>query len=388
VEPGKVSVETIDYPKLELPEQNRKCEHGVILKIVATNICGSDQHMVRGRTTAPRGQTLGHEITGEVIELGRDVEFIKKGDLVSVPFNIACGRCRMCKEGNTGVCLNVNPARPGAAYGYVDMGGWVGGQAEYVMVPYADFNLLKFPDRDQAMAKIKDLTMLSDIFPTGYHGAITAGVTTGSTVYIAGGGPVGLACAAASQLLGAAVVIVGDMNPDRLAQARSFGCETVDLRQEASLPDMIAQIVGEPEVDAAVDCVGFEARGHGAGAGEAPATVLNDVMSVTRAAGRVGIPGLYVTGDPGGIDENAKIGQLGVRIGLGWAKSLSFATGQCPVMRYNRQLMMAILHDKVQIAKAVNATVISLEEAPKGYVDFDKGAAKKFILNPHSLITA
>jgi len=388
VEPGKVSVETIDYPKLELPEQNRKCEHGVILKIVATNICGSDQHMVRGRTTAPRGQTLGHEITGEVIELGRDVEFIKKGDLVSVPFNIACGRCRMCKEGNTGVCLNVNPARPGAAYGYVDMGGWVGGQAEYVMTPYADFNLLKFPDRDQAMAKIKDLTMLSDIFPTGYHGAITAGVTTGSTVYIAGGGPVGLACAAASQLLGAAVVIVGDMNPDRLAQARSFGCETVDLRQEASLPDMIAQIVGEPEVDAAVDCVGFEARGHGAGAGEAPATVLNDVMSVTRAAGRVGIPGLYVTGDPGGIDENAKIGQLGVRIGLGWARSLSFTTGQCPVMRYNRKLMMAILQDKVQIAKAVNATVISLEEAPKGYVDFDKGAAKKFILNPHGLITA
>ncbi|HLQ27754.1 MAG TPA: alcohol dehydrogenase catalytic domain-containing protein, partial [Ktedonobacteraceae bacterium] len=188
-----MSVETIDYPKLELPEQNRKCDHGVILKMVATNICGSDQHMVRGRTTAPKGQTLGHEITGEVIELGRDVEFIKKGDLVSVPFNIACGRCRMCKAGHTGVCLNVNPARPGAAYGYVDMGGWVGGQADYVLVPYADWNLLKFPDRDQAMAKIKDLTMLSDIFPTGYHGAFTAGVTTGSTVYIAGGGPVGLA---------------------------------------------------------------------------------------------------------------------------------------------------------------------------------------------------
>ncbi len=387
VEPGKVSVETIDYPKLELPEQNRKCNHGVILKIVATNICGSDQHMVRGRTTAPKGQTLGHEITGEVIELGRDVEFIKKGDLVSVPFNIACGRCRMCKAGNTGVCLNVNPARPGAAYGYVDMGGWVGGQADYVMVPYADFNLLKFPDKDQAMAKIKDLTMLSDIFPTGYHGAFTAGVTTGSTVYIAGGGPVGLACAAAAQLLGAAVVIVGDMNKDRLAQARSFGCEIVDLTTPGDLPDKIAQIVGEPVVDAAVDCVGFEARGHGAGAGEAPATVLNDAMNVTRAAGGVGIPGLYVTGDPGGIDENAKIGQIGVRIGLGWAKSLSFTTGQCPVMRYHRQLMNAILHDKVQIAKAVNATVISLEAAPQGYKDFDKGTAKKFVLNPHGMVT-
>ena len=388
VEPGKVEVRNIDYPKLELPEQNRKTEHGVILKIVATNICGSDQHMVRGRTTAPQGQTLGHEITGEVIELGRDVEFIKMGDLVSVPFNIACGRCRMCKSGNTGVCLNVNPARPGAAYGYVDMGGWVGGQADYVMVPYADWNLLKFPDKDQAMEKIKDLTMLSDIFPTGYHGAFTAGVTTGSTVYVAGAGPVGLACAAAAQLLGAAVVIVGDMNKERLAQARSFGCETIDLTQSGELPDKIEQIVGEPVVDAAVDCVGFEARGHGAGAGEAPATVLNDVMSITQVAGRVGIPGLYVTGDPGGIDENAKIGQLGVRIGLGWAKSLSFTTGQCPVMRYHRQLMNAILHDKVQIAKAVNATIIPLEQAPEGYIDFDKGAAKKFVLNPHGMVTA
>ncbi len=390
IEPGKVSVENIDYPKLELPDgvpgRNRKCEHGVILRTVATNICGSDQHMVRGRTTAPKGQTLGHEITGEIIELGSDVEFLQKGDLVSVPFNIACGRCRMCKTGHTGVCLNVNPARPGAAYGYVDMGGWVGGQADYVMVPYADWNVLKFPDKAQAMEKIKDLTMLSDIFPTGYHGAFTAGVTTGSTVYIAGAGPVGLACAAAAQLLGAAVVIVGDMNPDRLAQARSFGCETVDLRTDAALPDMIEQILGEPVVDAAVDCVGFEARGHGAGASEAPATVLNDVMSITQVGGRVGIPGLYVTGDPGGIDENARMGQLGVRIGLGWARSLSFTTGQCPVMRYHRQLMMAILHDKVQIAKAVNATVIPLEEAPQGYQDFDKGAAKKFVLNPHGLI--
>lgn len=392
VEPGKVSVENIDYPKLELPDgvpgRNRKCEHGVILRTVATNICGSDQHMVRGRTTAPKGQTLGHEITGEIIELGSDVEFLQKGDLVSVPFNIACGRCRMCKTGHTGVCLNVNPARPGAAYGYVDMGGWIGGQADYVMVPYADWNVLKFPDKAQAMEKIKDLTMLSDIFPTGYHGAFTAGVTTGSTVYIAGAGPVGLACAAAAQLLGAAVVIVGDMNPDRLAQAHSFGCETVDLRTDAQLPDMIEQILGEPVVDAAVDCVGFEARGHGAGASEAPATVLNDVMNITQVGGRVGIPGLYVTGDPGGIDENAKVGQLGVRIGLGWARSLSFTTGQCPVMRYHRQLMMAILHDKIQIAKAVNATVIPLEDAPQGYKDFDKGAAKKFVLNPHGMIAA
>src|SRR6266496_3898315 len=302
VEPGKVSVEKIDYPRLELPEQNRKCDHGVILKIVATNICGSDQHMVRGRTTAPKGQTLGHEITGEVIELGRDVEFIKMGDLVSVPFNSACGRCRMCKAGHTGVCLNVNPARSGAAYGYVDMGGWVGGQAEYVLVPYADWNLLKFPDKDQAMEKIKDLTLLSDIFPTGYHGAYTAGVKSGSTVYVAGAGPVGLAAAHAAQFLGAAVVIVGDLIPERLEQARSFGCETVDV-SKGEPKDQIEQILGVPEVDAGVDAVGFEAHGHGGDADhEAPATVLNSLMDITAAGGALGIPGLYVTGDPGGID--------------------------------------------------------------------------------------
>jgi glutathione-independent formaldehyde dehydrogenase len=387
IKPGVVEIQSIEYPKLALGD--RKCNHGVILKVVSTNICGSDQHMVRGRTTAPKGLILGHEITGEIVEAGRDVEFVKVGDIVSVPFNIACGRCRNCKEGKTGICLNVNPARPGAAYGYVDMGGWVGGQAEYVMVPYADFNLLRFPDKDQAMARIKDLTLLSDIFPTGYHGAVTAGVGPGSTVYVAGAGPVGLACAASCQLLGAACVIVGDMIPQRLKQAKSFGCETVDLRKDIPVESQIEAILGVPEVDCAVDCVGFEARGHGSDCShEQPATVLNSVMSLTRAGGGIGIPGLYVTGDPGGVDENAKIGMLGIRIGLGWAKSHHFATGQCPVMKYHRQLMMAILYDKIQIAKAVNVTVISLDNGPKGYKDFDKGAAKKFVLDPHGMIAA
>jgi glutathione-independent formaldehyde dehydrogenase len=394
IEPGKVEVHDIDFPTFELKDGpgvnpanvGRQLPHAAILKIVSTNICGSDQHMVRGRTTAPEGLILGHEITGEVIEAGPGVEFIKVGDLCWVPFNIACGRCRMCKSGNTGVCLNVNPDRPGSAYGYVDMGGWVGGQAEYVAVPYADWNLLKFPDKEQAMEKILDLTMLSDIFPTGYHGAYTAGVTSGSTVYVAGAGPVGLAAAYSAQLLGAAVVIVGDMIPERLAQARSFGCEAIDI-SKGEPKDQIEQILGVPEVDAAVDAVGFEARGHGSDSGhEAPATVLNSIMDITRAAGKLGIPGLYVTGDPGGIDDAAKVGSLSIRIGLGWAKSQSFTTGQCPVMKYHHGLMQMILNDKAHIGKAVNATVVSLDEAPKGYQDFDQGAAKKFVLNPHGLI--
>jgi len=233
------------------------------------------------------------------------------------------------------------------------------------------------------MEKILDLTMLSDIFPTGFHGAYTAKVGPGDTVYVAGAGPVGLAAAYSALLLGAAVVIVGDLIPERLKQAKSFGCETIDI-SKGDPRDQIEQILGTPEVDAAVDAVGFEARGHGSGAKEeAPATVLNSIMDVTRVAGSLGIPGLYVTGDPGAVDDAAKQGSLSLQIGLGWAKSHSFTTGQCPVMRYHRGLMEMILHDRAQIAKAVNATVVTLDEAPKGYADFDKGAAKKFVLNPH-----
>ena len=381
--PGKVEVQTIDYPKMQNP-QGKQIEHGVILKIVATNICGSDQHMVRGRTTAPKGLILGHEITGEIIEKGKDVEYLNIGDIVTVPFNVACGRCRTCREQQTGVCLNVNASRAGGAYGYVDMGGWVGGQAEYVMVPYADFNLIKFPNKEQALAKIKDLTMLSDILPTGFHGAVTAGVGVGSTVYVAGAGPVGLAAAAAAQILGAAVIMIGDMNPERLDHAKSVGFEPIDLRQDAKLGELIEKVIGEPEVDSAIDAVGFEAKGHGAHhTEEAPATVLNALMTITRAAGKLGIPGLYVTEDPGSKDERAKEGSLSLRLGLGWAKSQSLYTGQTPVLRYNRQLMMAILHDRLPIAKIVNATVVGLNDAPQGYKDFDKGAAKKFVLDPH-----
>jgi glutathione-independent formaldehyde dehydrogenase len=382
---NKVEVQSIDFPKMHNPS-GKKINHAVILKVVSTNICGSDQHMVRGRTTAPTGMVLGHEITGEIIETGSDVEYLKVGDLVTVPFNVACGRCSTCREQQTGVCLNVNPGRAGGAYGYVDMGGWVGGQAKFVMVPYADFNLIKFPDKAQAMEKIKDLTMLSDILPTGFHGAITAGVGVGSIVYIAGAGPVGLAAAASAQILGAALVMIGDMIPDRLKHAKKVGFTPIDLTKSDNLGDLIEAVVGKPEVDAAVDAVGFEARAQGKKGEEAPATVLNSLMSIVRAAGGIGIPGLYVTEDPGSKDEGAKHGNLKMRFGLGWAKSHRFYTGQTPVLKYNRQLMQAILHDRLPIAKIVNATVIPLTDAPSGYKDFDSGAAKKFVLDPNALL--
>ncbi|NIE99085.1 formaldehyde dehydrogenase, glutathione-independent [Pantoea sp. Acro-805] len=382
--PGKVEVQDIADPTFTNPA-GKKIDHAVILKVLSTNICGSDQHMVRGRTTAPAGMVLGHEITGEIIEKGSDVEMLNVGDIVSVPFNVACGRCRCCRELDTGVCLTVNPARAGGAFGYVDMGGWVGGQAKYVMVPYADFNLLKFPDRDQALAKILDLTMLSDILPTGFHGAIKAGVGVGSITYVAGAGPVGLAAAASAQILGAAVVMVGDFNKERLNHAAKMGFVPIDLSQHDRLGEMIAQVVGVPEVDSAIDAVGFEARGHSGK--EQPAVVLNQMMEITRVAGNIGIPGLYVTADPGAQENAAKEGSLSLKFGLGWSKAQSLHTGQTPVLRYNRQLMNAILHDRLPIAKIVNAKVIPLEEAAQGYAHFDAGVAAKYVLDPHGVIS-
>jgi len=383
VKPGVVEVQDIADPKFEDP-RGRKITHGVILKVLSTNICGSDQHMVRGRTSAPAGIVLGHEITGEVIEKGTDVEFLDIGDIVSVPFNVACGRCRTCRNGDTNVCMTVNPGLPGGAYGYVDMGGWVGGQARYVMVPYADFNLLKLRDRDRVLAKIRDLTMLTDILPTGFHAAVRAGVGVGSTVYVAGCGPVGLAAAASARILGAAVVMIGDTNKIRLAHAKEVGFEPIDLGAGDRLGDLIEHVIGEPVVDSFIDAVGFEAKGHGGS--EQPAIVLNQAMDVTRYAGSIGIPGLYVTADPGSHDAQAAKGTLSLRFGLGWSKAHSFHTGQTPTLRYIRQLMQAILHDRLPIAKIVNAQVIPLEEAASGYAEFDKGAAIKFVLDPHGQI--
>jgi glutathione-independent formaldehyde dehydrogenase len=379
----KVEVQGRDYPKMVDP-RGRKLEHAVILKVVATNICGSDLHIYRGRFPFPTGDQLGHEITGEVIELGRDVEFIKKGDLVSVPFNVACGRCRNCRERHTDVCMNTNPEVACGAYGF-NLGGWQGGQAEYHMVPYADFQLLKFPDKDRAMEKMKDLACLSDILPTGFHGCIEAGVTTGSTVYIAGAGPVGRAAAASARLLGASCIIVGDVNQARLQLVKKAGYEVVDLTKDAPLADQIQAILGAREVDCGVDCVGFEAHGCGKAAGEEePEAVLNALFAVVRAGGGMGVPGIYSEGDPLAKTEDVKRGKLRLDFGKAWIKSPSLTAGQAPVMRYNRQLMEAILWGRLSyLSEVINPEVIRLDQAVEAYQTFDKGAPKKFIIDPH-----
>ena len=385
--PGKVEVQSIDYPKFAAPN-GKSIEHGVILKIVSTNICGSDQHMVRGRTTAPAGLVLGHEITGEVIEKGKDVEYLEVGDLVTVPFNVACGRCRTCREQQTGVCLNVNPARAGGAYGYVDMGGWVGGQAEYVMVPYADFNLLKFPDKAQAMAKIRDLTMLSDILPTGFHGAVTAASASAPRSTSPGPGPVGLAAAASAQILGAAVVMIGDMNPERLAHAKPVGFEPIDLTKSDKLEELIEPIVGH-----AGGGRGDRRRGlrgprprhapHDGGAGHR-AQLPDDDHPRRRA--RSGSRASMSPTIPARQDEAAQQGNLRMRFGLGWAKSHRLLHGpdagaalQPPADAGHPARSPADREDRQRHGDLAR-------RGAGGLPEFRSGAAKKFVIDPHKMV--
>ena len=385
--PRKVEVKSIDYPKLQNPK-GKKIEHGVILKIVATNICGSDQHIYHGRFAAPEGMIMGHEMTGEVIELGRDVEFIKQGDLCSVPFNVSCGRCRNCKERHTDVCMNVNDQVDCGAYGF-NLGNWQGGQADYLMVPYADWNLLPFPDKDQAMAKIRDLTLLSDILPTGFHGCVAAGCKTGSTIYIAGAGPVGRCAAAGARLLGASCIIVGDRNPDRLKLVKKAGYEVVDTSKKTPVADQIEAILGDPEVDCGVDAVGLEAHGNGEeDETEHSEAVINTLFEVVRAGGAMGVPGIYTNLDPGAPKtEMAKKGELPIAFSKAWIKSPQLLGGQAPIMKYNRDLMMAILWDRMPyLAEVVNTEVITLEDAPEAYKVFSDGSPKKFVIDPHGSI--
>lgn len=385
--PKKMKVENLRFPGLEMPN-GKKAPHGAILKIVATNICGSDLHIYRGSFPVPQGMVMGHEMTGEIIEIGPDVEFLEEGDLVSVPFNVACGRCRNCKARRTDVCETVNPEVACGAYGF-NLGDWAGGQSEYLFVPYADFNLLRFPDRDRAMDKILDLALLSDILPTAFHGLMEAGATPGSTVYIAGAGPVGRCGAAAARLLGASCIIVGDYHRDRLELLENNGCETIDLRENIPLADQIESILGEREVDCAVDYVGSEAHGIGTEADEPqPAGAINDVLEATRAGGATGVIGVYGP-DPLAPTKDEQEGTFPLDFGKVWIKSPRLSAGQAPIMHYNRELMMAILWDRMPYLGAMlNTKVISLDDAPDAYETFDQGSPNKFIIDPHGMLAA
>ena len=368
--PFNVTVEDVPDATIQDPTD-------AVVKITTTNICGSDLHMYEGRTDVEDGKVLGHENMGVVVEVGAGVGHVKVGDRVSLPFNVACGACKNCQEMRTAFCLRANPAgTAGAAYGYASMGPYDGGQAEYLRVPWADFNCLRLPEGTD---KELDYTMLSDILPTGYHGTEMAGVGPGDSVVIYGAGPVGLMAALSADVRGASQIFVVDKQADRLRLAEQFGATAVDY----SAGDAAEQVteLTSGGADCGVDAVGYQA--HDAGGDEDPAMVLNALVASVRATGRIGTVGVYLPQDPGAKDEMAQQGKLAFDFGTFFFKGQSMGTGQCNTKAYNRELRDLITEGKINPGRIVSHEM-SLDEAPQGYDRFDKreDGVTKVVLHP------
>jgi glutathione-independent formaldehyde dehydrogenase len=370
--PYKVAVREIDDPAISEPND-------AIIEITTTNICGSDLHMYEGRTAAETGLVMGHENMGTVTEVGPGVTRVKPGDRVSVPFNIACGTCRNCVNGWTAFCLRTNPTEgvDGAAYGYAQMGPYNGGQAQYLRVPYADFNLLQLPAGDEFE---RDFTMLSDIFPTGYHGTELAGVKPGDTVAVFGAGPVGLMAAHSAFLRGAARVFVVDFEPERLQLAQRFGATPVNVGS-ASASDQILDATDGLGTDCGVEAVGYHA--HDPDGKEQPELVMDELVKTVRTTGGIGVVGVYLPEDPQAANEGARQGRIGFDFGTFFQKGQRLGTGQCPVKRYNE-----LLRDLIIAGQATPSLIVShelpLTAAPEAYDKFDRrvDGYTKVLLHP------
>jgi glutathione-independent formaldehyde dehydrogenase len=355
--PRNVSVEQVDDPRIEAPTD-------VLVKITSTAICGSDLHMYEGRTDVEPGTVFGHENMGTVVDVGSGVVSVKEGDRVVMPFNVACGFCKNCLAGKTGFCLTVNPGFAGGAYGYVAMGPYRGGQADYLRVPFADFNCLQLPKGSEHET---DFALLADIFPTGYHATELAEVSPGETVTVMGGGPVGLMAAYSALLKGAAKVFLVDGVPSRLRMAEEIGAIPIDYKQ-ADAAEQVKELNGGEGTDKGVDAVGFQATVPDGE--EQPATVLNTLIEAVRATGMLGVVGLYVPSDPGAPSEEARHGELLFKMGRFFEKGLLMGSGQANVKAYNRQLRDMIIAGRAKPGFVVSQE-LPLEEAPEGYRHFD-----------------
>jgi glutathione-independent formaldehyde dehydrogenase len=372
--PRDVRVEEVPDPKIERPAD-------VLVRITSSNICGSDLHMYEGRTSVEKGKVLGHENLGEVIAVGEAVVRIKVGDKVCIPFNIACGFCRNCERGFTGACLTMNPGKAGAAYGYAEMGPYHGGQAEFLRVPYGDFNCLKLPE--DAGEKESDYVMLSDIFPTGWQATELAGVEAGDTVVIFGAGPVGLMATYSAILKSAAAVMVVDRHPDRLQLAAEIGAIPIDDSKELPV-DRVLDLTGGEGADRGCECVGYHAHdphGH-----EHPNMTLNNLVASVRPTGSIGVVGVFAPEDPKSHDRLGKHGQVAFDMGNFFKKGLRMGSGQANVKRYNRRL-----RDLIRVGRAKPSFLVShelpLEQGPDAYKNFDAREMgwTKVILKPSGM---
>ena len=371
--PRDVQVKDVPDPKIKHPND-------VIVRITTTNICGSDLHMYEGRTSLKPGTVIGHENLGEIVECGPAVGSLKVGDLVCIPFNASCGYCKNCERGLTAACLTLNPGTAGAGYGYADMGELPGGQAEYLRVPYGDFNCLKLPAG--AAEQEDDYVMLADIFPTGWHATELAGLMPGESVLIYGAGPVGLMAAYSAQIKGAAQIMIVDRHADRLALAERAGAIPINDSKGDALERVMELTKGEG-VDRGCECVGFHA--HDPQGNEVPNEVMNSLVKAVKATGSLGVVGVFMPQDPKSKHELARKGELAFDFGQFWSKGLRMGTGQCNVKAYNRQLSKLIELGKAKPSFIVSHE-LSLEEAPDAYAHFDarENGWTKVVLRPHS----
>jgi glutathione-independent formaldehyde dehydrogenase len=369
--PKNVSVDDVADAKIEKPTD-------VLVEITTTNICGSDLHMYEGRTDVEKGKILGHENLGKVIEVGEAVDTIKEGDYVCLPFNIGCGFCANCERGLTGFCLTTNPPNAGAAYGFAGMGPYSGGQAEFLRVPYADFNCLKLPEDVQE--KENDYVMLSDIFPTGWHATRLAELCPGDSVVIYGAGPVGLMATLSASIQGASKIMVVDQHPDRLKLAKDLGAIPIDQKKGDPAEQILAMTDGKG-ADCGCEAVGYQCtntKGE-----EVPNLTMNWLVKSVKATGNIGVVGVFVPKDPKAEDKLAKVGELAFDFGNFWFKGQKIRTGQANVKAYNRKL-----RELIHVGKAKPSAIIShqleLSEAPNAYKNFDdrKNGWTKVVLKP------
>jgi threonine dehydrogenase-like Zn-dependent dehydrogenase len=381
----RVSVDEVPDPKIEHPRD-------AIIRVTTTCICGSDLHLYDGLVqTMERGDVLGHEPMGEVVELGPEVKNLKVGDRVVVPFTISCGECWFCQRGLYSACDNSNPNREIAEkmygysaaglFGYSHMfGGYQGGQAQYLRVPYADVGPIKIPEH----LPDEKVVFLSDIFPTGYMAAENCGIEPGDTIAIWGAGPVGQMALRSAFLLGAGRVIVIDNIPERLEMAKEAGAEIINFQDddEKNLFDQLKDMTDGRGPHATMDAVGMEAHGTSPGeiydwvkmglrmATDRP-NVLRQAIQACRKGGTVSVPGVYA----GFLDK--------IPFGAVVSKGLTIKSGQTHVQKYTKRLLELIDQGKIDPSFVITHE-LPLSSAPEAYETFKhkEDGCIKVVLKP------
>lgn len=366
-------VENVPDPKILNPRD-------AIVKITSTAICGSDLHLYDGFIpTMEKGDIVGHEFMGEVVEVGEGVKNLQVGDRIVVPFPISCGNCFFCQKGMFSLCENSNPNAPEAEmmwghspagiYGYSHfLGGYAGGQAEYARVPFADVDHVKVPEG----LTDEQVLFLSDIFPTGYMAAEACNIQAGDTVAVWGCGAVGQFAIKSARLLGADSVIAIDSIPERLQMAKeNSGAETINFEEESeTVLERLKDMTGGRGPDACIEAVGMEADGHGHGLQYVYDRAKQAVMAETdrpialrqaimacRNGGTVSVPGVY-----GGFIDKVPFGSV-------MNRSLTIKTGQTHVHRYMKPLLERVQKGEIDPSFVITHTM-SLEDAPKAYEIF------------------